>query len=289
MPLEFSSPCTPNTVSYTIRSGDSINKIAGLFNISPNSILKSNPEIHPLNLKVGQSICIPFDLTSIKPCPIGSIPYKIQAGETLGKIAQKFSTTLESLLLANPGIRPKQLSVGQVICISQSPPVKPLCPTLNFYVIRSGDIPKNIASAFDISLSDLLNANPEIQSDSLVEGQILCIPLAPTTVSLTVSLNQKILTLYKEGIFITAYPVSAGKPSTPTPVGTFTVINKQVNPGGPYGTRWMGLSEKSYGIHGTNQPMSIGFPASNGCVRMYNEDVEELFNLVPVKAVVRIF
>ena len=50
----------------------------------------------------------------------------------------------------------------------------------------------------------------------------------------------------------------------------------------PLGTRWLGLSKKGYGIHGTNAPGSIGRNASHGCIRMRNRDVEELFELVAV-------
>jgi L,D-transpeptidase ErfK/SrfK len=51
----------------------------------------------------------------------------------------------------------------------------------------------------------------------------------------------------------------------------------------------MGLSKPHYGIHGTNNPPSIGTAASNGCIRMFNKDVEELFNKIPVNTIVRIF
>ena len=50
----------------------------------------------------------------------------------------------------------------------------------------------------------------------------------------------------------------------------------------PLGTRWIGLSRKGYGIHGTNNPRSIGRRASHGCIRMRNRDVEELFEMVAV-------
>lgn len=69
---------------------------------------------------------------------------------------------------------------------------------------------------------------------------------------------------------------------TPTPTGEYTIINKQPNPGGPYGTMWMGLSRPHYGIHGTNNPSSIGKNVSKGCIRMYNKDVNELASLVPI-------
>jgi len=78
---------------------------------------------------------------------------------------------------------------------------------------------------------------------------------------------------------VKTYPVAVGKPSTPTPTGVFKIVNKVINPSGILGTRWMGLSipNGTYGIHGTNNPSSIGKFISNGCVRMYNSDVEELF------------
>jgi LysM repeat protein len=86
------------------------------------------------------------------------------------------------------------------------------------------------------------------------------------------------------------YPVAVGKPSTPTPTGAYKIITKIVNPGGVLGTRWMGLDipDGPYGIHGTNNPASIGKEISNGCIRMYNNDVEELFNMVKIGTIVTI-
>ncbi|MDT3698748.1 MAG: L,D-transpeptidase family protein [Thermincola sp.] len=83
---------------------------------------------------------------------------------------------------------------------------------------------------------------------------------------------------------IKAYPIAVGKPATPTPSGTYHVINKVVNPGGVLGTRWMGLDIPNgpYGIHGTFQPDSIGQAVSNGCIRMYNHDIENLFSQVSI-------
>jgi lipoprotein-anchoring transpeptidase ErfK/SrfK len=96
------------------------------------------------------------------------------------------------------------------------------------------------------------------------------------------------LTLLKNGQVYKTYPVAVGKPSTPTPTGTFKIINKQYNPGGPYGVRWMGLNSPGIGIHGTNNPASIGKSVSHGCIRMYNRDVIELNNLAPIGTVVQI-
>ncbi len=106
--------------------------------------------------------------------------------------------------------------------------------------------------------------------------------------SITINRAARTLTLYKNGQWYKSYPIAIGKPSTPTPTGTFTIVNRAVNPGGPFGARWLGLSKPHYGIHGTNNPSSIGKAVSNGCIRMYNEDVIELANTVPIGTVVRI-
>lgn len=112
---------------------------------------------------------------------------------------------------------------------------------------------------------------------------------------LVVSLEDRKLALVEDGQVLKVYPVAIGKPSTPSPVGTFTVKSHVKNPtyshdgrvippgpSNPVGTRWMGLSLAGYGIHGTNEPKSIGKAASHGCIRMAKADLEELFPMVTV-------
>lgn len=114
-------------------------------------------------------------------------------------------------------------------------------------------------------------------------------------------INKSNNTLYylKGKELINKYPVATGKSPVYTPEGKFTIVTKAVNPawggagrytpvrGGapnnPLGKRWMGLSIKgggSYGIHGNAAPNSIGTYASLGCVRMFNDDVEYLYDLI---------
>lgn len=113
--------------------------------------------------------------------------------------------------------------------------------------------------------------------------------------SIKVSVSKRRLYLLENGKVIKTYPVGVGKIATQTPTGTFTIINKVPNPdrrpGGPitvYGTFWMGLSKKGYGIHGTNNPSSIGKYVSKGCIRMYNRDVEDLAKRVSIGTKVQI-
>lgn len=90
------------------------------------------------------------------------------------------------------------------------------------------------------------------------------------------------LSLIRGNQIIYDFVVAVGKPATPTPVGSYTILEKTMNPGGPFGTRWMRFTYRAHGIHGTNEPWLIGQAVSNGCVRMYNEDVELLYDAVSI-------
>jgi lipoprotein-anchoring transpeptidase ErfK/SrfK len=110
---------------------------------------------------------------------------------------------------------------------------------------------------------------------------------------IVISLEDRKLALMEDGKLVKVYDVAVGKPSTPSPRGEFRVANRvqkptyyhegQVIPDGPQnpvGTRWVGLSQRGYGIHGTNAPSSVGKALSHGCIRMRNADIEELFELL---------
>ncbi|WP_338553170.1 L,D-transpeptidase [Paenibacillus sp. KS-LC4] len=103
-----------------------------------------------------------------------------------------------------------------------------------------------------------------------------------------VDLSDRRLYLLDGNTVVNAYPVGIGKMLTQSPLGEFTIINKQANPGGPFGAFWMGLSKPHYGIHGNNDPASIGRMVSHGCIRMYNDDVVALAHLVPINTRVTI-
>lgn len=107
---------------------------------------------------------------------------------------------------------------------------------------------------------------------------------------INVHVDTRILTLIIGGN-ITVYPVAVGRPSLPTPPGNWKIVYKAMNPGGPFGVRWMRLSIPwgGYGVHGTNNPRSIGKAVSHGCVRLYNEDVIVVYNKCPVGTPVNIY
>ena len=114
-------------------------------------------------------------------------------------------------------------------------------------------------------------------------------------VRMVVDVSAHQLTLYRAGRVVLRSPAAIGKPSTPTPLGTFFVTQRFVvdPPTGAYGPRALGISAFSnvlrtwrdggpIGIHGTDETFSIGKPVSHGCVRLPNDLIIKLFAVTPL-------
>jgi lipoprotein-anchoring transpeptidase ErfK/SrfK len=123
----------------------------------------------------------------------------------------------------------------------------------------------------------------------------------PATRRIIVSIPDRKLALVEEGRVLRVYKVAVGARVSPSPTGEFRVVRRLTNPtyyhpgvvippgkSNPLGTRWIGLDRKGYGIHGTNEPRSIGKAASHGCIRLAKADLEQLFVEVRVGDVVEI-
>lgn len=112
----------------------------------------------------------------------------------------------------------------------------------------------------------------------------------PTGYHIYVDLDLTQMYVYKDGELIKAYEVSGGKASSPSPTGTWRIINKDTW-GEGFGGAWLGFNVPwgMYGIHGTVEPWFVGKTnTSKGCIRMKNADVRELYNLVPYNTAVTI-
>lgn len=129
----------------------------------------------------------------------------------------------------------------------------------------------------------------------------LAVPAGAAQVEIVINLPAFTLYLYEDGVVTKTYPIGIGSTVNPSQLGTTQIINEvhhptyyppdwyrkglepiPPGPDNPVGTRWLGLGFKGYGIHGTNQPWTIGTAASAGCIRMYNADVEDLADRVGV-------
>ncbi len=154
------------------------------------------------------------------------------------------------------------------------------------HTVKLGETLTQISKDYRTPLSAIISANPALNPNVIYPGQSIVIPgfPPPHTISyqIEVSINNRWLRLLKDGVLQKQYPIAVGKILHETPLGNFIIINKAPNPGGPFGTMWMSLSKEHYGIHGTNDPSSIGKAVSRGCIRMFNRDVEELASILPI-------
>ena len=169
-----------------------------------------------------------------------------------------------------------------------------------FYKIQAGDSLALIAKKHgkDYYFSKLIQEINGIRNARRIRvGKKIKIPQGEFSVLVQKRAHR--LIVFLNGHYIKEYPVGIGAPASPTPEETFRVATKEVEPawyapdgrvyefGHPkniLGTRWVGFEEKgehqSYGIHGTTNSSSIGKSVSNGCIRMLNKDVEELFSML---------
>jgi len=167
-----------------------------------------------------------------------------------------------------------------------------ITPKSTFYEIKPGDTLAKIAKEFNTTI-DLIKKSNNISDDKILPGRKIKVWTAPFSVLIDKSQNALILKADEEIIKI--YVVSTGINNS-SPVGTFKIIHKLQNPtwfkagavvpsGSPeniLGTRWLGFNLPGYGIHGTTDPLSLGKQVTQGCVRMSNSDVEELYTVIPL-------
>lgn len=101
--------------------------------------------------------------------------------------------------------------------------------------------------------------------------------------SIFVDVEESKLYLFENGKLVNTYRCSGGKWSTPSPIGTWQITNK-AKWGEGFGGSWMGLNVPwgDFGIHGTLEPDSLGWASSHGCIRMDNNEVAELYKIIPI-------
>ncbi len=169
-------------------------------------------------------------------------------------------------------------------------------PRLHFvepYIVNPNDQFAQIAKRYNVPWQYLAKLNRIDDPRRLRTGRKLKVIQGPF--SAIVEAGSFLMTIHAYGYFVRAYPIGIGKDAT-TPLGKFAVLNKVVkpqytdphgrvldpdDPQNPLGPRWLDLGN-SYGIHGTIDPGSIGKAESRGCIRMRNQDVTEVFDMLNV-------
>ena len=183
------------------------------------------------------------------------------------------------------------------------------------YTVKRGDFLIAIGARLGVDPRRLA-ANNGIDYDAVIRpGQTLrvdnrhLVPAATDDDGVVINLPQRMLFHFDARELVGAYPVGLGRPSWPTPVGTFKIISRVKNkpwlvpksiqeelraegkvvveevppgPDNPLGSHWLGMSMPGYGIHSTIAPASIYHFQSHGCIRLHPDDIGELFDAVKV-------
>ena len=171
-------------------------------------------------------------------------------------------------------------------------------PESTTHVVKRGDSLYVIAKKYGTTV-DLIRKSNNIKGDLIYPDQKLKVITGPFTIRVDKSDNELFLYLGEKPV--KRYQVATGE-ANGTPVGDFKVVTKLENPvwynagavvpaDSPeniLGSRWLGFDKAGYGIHGTTKPESIGKQETSGCVRMLNEEVEELYSVVPYGAKVTV-
>ena len=261
----------------------------------PQRAAKSNvaPDVKGLDLASVNPVFIPYtvteaDLQSVGPSPkqppqqakLKFLPYR----DVPDAIAEKFHSDIHFLEQLNPG-KLKTIKAGDHVMV---PNVEP------FELASVKDIKPG--SEVGLKAANELEDQPDAQAGSPEENKG-----APANVAIKLDTKANMLEVHEGDKLIAAYPVTVGSTHTASPVGEWKVrgiakmpkfrYDKEMlkhgqrsgnfyvlppGPRNPVGVMWIALNKKGIGIHGTNDPGSIGHAASHGCVRLANWDVVRL-------------
>ncbi|NJO79910.1 MAG: L,D-transpeptidase [Cyanobacteria bacterium RM1_2_2] len=214
---------------------------------------------------------------------------------------------------------------GQAVPLSRAPqPITTAQPSTALSIGSEANLPEHLLSAVDARLKlpstanfvaqPVLDAANQLVSTSAIPAlpglghadQFLPAQDAFAPLRLVIKLSERRVYIYKKEQVKTSFPVAIGRSGWETPTGKYTVIQMQhdpiwqhpftgelVPPGSdnPLGARWIGFwtdGTNYIGFHGTPNEASVGQPASHGCVRMYNRDVIQLFEMVQIGTTVEV-
>lgn len=183
------------------------------------------------------------------------------------------------------------------------------------HTVQEGETFLDIARHYGLGFNELEILYPGVDPWIPRVGTRLLIPtqwVLPPTSHYGIVINvpeMRLYLFYPKNQLVRTYPIGIGDVDFETPVGTYKVISRQVDPSwtvppslrqkygvsfmppgpdNPLGKHWLGLSRKGYGIHGTDFPWSVGRLVTHGCIRLYPEHMESLFQQVAVNTPVEI-
>jgi lipoprotein-anchoring transpeptidase ErfK/SrfK len=302
-------------ISYKVMPGDTMYSITMKHYESSESIAKlqlnNNIKNPSLDLKVGNII----NISNPKVIDI----YKVKPGDTLFSITQRYfnrgwyTKYVQSVNGINDPNKDIKAGMKLSLPLTKSTIIHTVQPGETLYgillkyfqsatfqelIIEYNQIanPSNLKTGVEIKIP-----NPFYSDKNVLKATIAKQTISKQKVSYYIEVNKSknTLAIFKNQKLVRSLPVATGKAVNLTPVGTFKIVNKIKDPwyspkgiaGGtpqnPLGVRWLGLNVPNtkgtkYGIHGTNNPTSIGKYASLGCIRMNNKDIQWLYDQIPI-------
>jgi len=186
-------------------------------------------------------------------------------------------------------------------------------------ILKNNETLIELARVYDTGYNEIVEANKTIDPWIPGKGARVVLPtswLLPEMIDKGIIINLAELRLYyffpiQESRYVKTYPLGIGRQGFNTPTGTYKIsymtkdpvwktpeVSRKENPelplyvapgpDNPLGGFWMQLSIGTYGIHGTNKPYGIGRSVSQGCIRLYPEDIKDLYSYVRRGTVVKI-
>lgn len=195
-------------------------------------------------------------------------------------------------------------------------PAGDLIGAVAYYTVKPGESLFTIARAFDIGIVEAIAANPTVDIWHPAADTTLVLPTAhlmPAVKREGIIINIPLLRLFyfPDPNTVITYPISTGKEGWSTPAGQTAIIDKRAHapwivpesiriedpslpavipagPDNPLGEYVLNLGWPGFLIHGTNRPKTVGKWASHGCIRLFPEDIEALYNAVKIGTPVNI-
>jgi LysM repeat protein len=309
MPVPVQAANLQNVTYYTVRPGDSLNKIARMYGVSVSSLASANGLSWNSWVYTGQQLRIPGS-SSPAPAPVSTTgSYVVQRGDTLTSIALRYGISKTALAAANGISYTSWVYVGQRLTIpgQSSSPSQPPATTSGTYTVKAGNTLFSIAKWHGVTVSALKAANG-LYSNIIYVGQRLIIPGAtsspqpnptpnpsPSPVAtpsggkwIDINLSNQTITAYVGQTPVKTAIVSTGTWQHPTVVGTFSIYVKyRYTPMSGPGYYLPNVPHtmyfyRGYAIHGAYWHNNFGTPMSHGCVNLSLPDAEWFYNWAPV-------
>lgn len=189
---------------HVVEEGDRLPTIAAKYNVTTDVILRANPDLNPNLLLVGQELRIPGATTDNDVLenpdadrdPGETVDYVVQAGDSLGAIANEYLVSVEALTEANPGVDPNALQIGQLLVIpplgtglspeaiaarSTPVPVEREPGEVLYHTVQAGDLLSVLAELYSVTVEDIIAVNGLEDANQIAIGQELAIP--PPTIT----------------------------------------------------------------------------------------------------------